>query len=185
MVPQGCGFVGAWNAPLSLERRVSRFELASAREHGCSARRHRKRARAGRHESSETSLNLVVTRRRPRHGWRQVVPSGMRTSPVYGRDASDQNAAGLGKDRQARLFLFLVCFCEILDVRLTSETILPVFAAASEAGHRVLPGSKRLSLSKGQTRRKARTQSYGPCAAGKNVFGRSTAYGCQATEGVD
>src|SRR5207247_9411233 len=46
--------------------------------------------------------------------------------------------------------------------RLVRQTGLFVFGAVLEASYRVLLGSQRLSSSKGQTRRKAGAQSYGP-----------------------
>jgi len=85
---------------------VTRFGTASTREHGCSARRHRKRARVGSKNLQRRRSNLVVSRRRPRQGWRQVAPSRMRTSRVQGRTPTTETRPGSAKDCRAGPFFF-------------------------------------------------------------------------------
>ena len=53
-----------------------------------------------------------------------------------------------------------------LRPRLYQRTVPPVLVTESVASPDVLPGSQRLSSSKGQNRRKTATQSYGPLATG-------------------
>jgi hypothetical protein len=57
-----------------------------------------------------------------------------------------------------------------LHPKLYQLTKSPALVTASRAGFPVEPGSKRLSLSKGQTRRKAGTQSHGPSAGKHDAF---------------
>jgi len=52
---------------------------------------------------------------------------------------------------------------------LQEQTKLPVLAAILGQAEALLPGSQRLSSSKGQTRRKTATQSHGPSLSGADI----------------